>query len=154
MSESHDETPDLIAPALLDVLAVFEGPLAEVRFPGIDHNVLRGQIDQVRALAQQVEALRVQLDAAQTGLADAQTNLVRTAEQGLGYARVFAASDPALAERLADIVLVSEEPRRRRKLEVAAQPGETVRVPARRGRKPKSADDAKTTDDAETPTGS
>ena len=151
MPEPHDDTPDLIAPALLELLAVFEGPLAEVRFPGIDRTVLRGQIDQVRTLSQQLEALRGQLDAAQTALADAQLRLVRTAEQGLGYARVFAGADPELADRLADITLTtSEEPRRRRKLEVAAQPpaGDPLRMPPRRGRKPKSADDA------ETPTGS
>lgn len=152
MSESHDESPDLISPALTDLLAIFEGPLAEVRFPGVDRTVLRTLIDQVRTQSQKLDALRSQIDAAQAALADAQTKLVRTAEQGLGYARVYAAADPELAERLADITLTTgEEPKRRRKLEVAAaQPGgEALRLPPKRGRKPKTA-----ADDTEAPTGS
>ena len=155
MSESHDEAPDLISPALTELLAVFEGPLAEVRFPGVDRTTLRGLIDQVRDESQKLEALRSQIDAAQSALAEAQTKLVRTAEQGLGYARIFAATDPALAERLADITLTTgEEPKRRRKLEVAApaQPGEALRIPPKRGRKPKAA--AEQADDSEAPTGS
>lgn len=155
MSEAHDESPDLISPALSELLAVFEGPLAEVRFPGVDKTVLRTLVDQVRNHGQKLAALRAQLDGLQSGLTEAQLKLVRAAEQGLAYAKVFAASDPALAERLGEIALVSgEEPRRRRKLEVAAPAaapgeGEALRLPPRRGRKPKQA-----AEDAEAPTGS
>lgn len=143
MSESHDESPDqMISPALLELLAVFEGPLAEVRFPGVDRTTLRNLVEQVRTHAGKLEALRSQLDGLQTGLADAQTKLVRAAEQGLGYARVFAAADPELSARLADITLTTgEEPKRRRKLEVAAPGGDALRLPPKRGRKPKSAAD-------------
>lgn len=153
MSESHEETPDLISPALSELLAVFEGPLAEVRFPGVDRTVLRTLVDQVRTQGQKLAALRTQLDGLHGALAEAQLKLVRAAEQGLAYARVFAAADPALSERLGDITLVSgEEPRRRRKLEVAAanvgEP-EALRLPAKRGRKPKAA-----AEDTEAPTGS
>lgn len=142
MTAPHDDTPDLIAPAILELLALFEGPLAEVRFPGIDRTVLRNLIDQVREHTKKLDAFRTQLDALQTNLADAQTRLVRTAEQGLAYARVFAAENQELAERLADLSLGNEEPKRKRKLEVAAPGngnGEAVRLPPKRGRKPKAA---------------
>lgn len=140
MSESHDETP-VISPALLDLLAVFEGPLAEVKFPGVDSATLRTLVDQVRSSSEKLEALRSQFEGLQSALTEAQTKLVRAAEQGLGYARVYAAGDPELSERLAGITLTTgEEPRRRRKLEVAAaQEGEAIRMPPKRGRKPKSA---------------
>ncbi|HEY8379314.1 MAG TPA: hypothetical protein VIK91_22625, partial [Nannocystis sp.] len=58
------------------------------------------------------------------------------------YARVYATDDPELEARLADITLAvpgkSAEPRRRR-LELAAEPGnpEPLRLPPRRGRKPR-----------------
>jgi hypothetical protein len=142
MAESTDDTPDLISPALLELLAVFEGPLAEVRFPGVDRTSLRHLVDQVRKDSEKLEALKSQFEGLQNALTEAQTKLVRAAEQGLGYARVFAAGDPELSQRLADITLTTEEPKqRRRKLEVAnPEGGEAIRLPPKRGRKPKSAD--------------
>ncbi|MDC0669086.1 hypothetical protein [Nannocystis radixulma] len=145
----HDsETADPVSPALLDLLAVFEGPLAEVQFPGVDQGVLRGLVDQVRGHAHELDQLRAQLDALHNQLTEARLRLLRTAEQGLAYARVFAADDPELDARLADIHLGGgkTEPRRR-KLEVAsADSGNTepLRLPPRRGRKPRVAEEAPT----------
>jgi hypothetical protein len=145
----HDsETADPVSPALLDLLAVFEGPLAEVQFPGVDQGVLRGLVDQVRGHAHELDQLRAQLDALHNQLTEARLRLLRTAEQGLAYARVFAAEDPELDARLADIHLGSgkAEPRRR-KLEVASADSgnaEPLRLPPRRGRKPRVAEEAPT----------
>lgn len=155
MSENTAESPDPVSPALLELLAVFEGPLAEVQFPGVDCTVLRSHVDQVRAHAHELDALRAQLDALHGHLAEARARLLRAAEQGLAYARVFAADDPELESRLADISLAGSgkaaEPRRR-KLEVAAAasgnpelPGaEPLRLPPRRGRKPRIVGEAST----------
>ena len=62
--------------------------------------------------------------------------LLRAAEQGLAYARVYAADDPELEARLADINLGGKPEPRRRKLEVAAADSgnsEPLRLPPRRG---------------------
>jgi len=144
----HDsETADPVSPALLDLLAVFEGPLAEVQFPGVDLGVLRGLVDQVRGHAHELDQMRAQLDALHNHLSEARLRLLRTAEQGLAYARVFAADDPELDARLADIHLGGKVEPRRRKLEVAAADSgnaEPLRLPPRRGRKPRVADEAPT----------
>ncbi len=148
MQKLHD---DSLAPALRELLSVFERDLADVHFPDVDHQVLQRLAEQTVTAAQQVEQLRQELEAAETSLTEAQTQLVRTAELGLAYARVYAASNqelgPELGARLAALHLGPDEPtQRRRKLEVAGDTS-NVRLPAKRGRKAK----ATTPDD---PTGS
>lgn len=144
----HDsDHADPVSPALLDLVAIFEGPLAEVQFPGVDQGILRGLVDQVRDHAHELDQLRAQLDALQNHLTEARLRLLRAAEQGLAYARVFAADDPELEARLADINLGGKPEPRRRKLEVAAADSgnsEPLRLPPRRGRKPRAAEEAPT----------
>ena len=90
----HDsDLADPVSPALLDLLALFEGPLADVQFPGVDQGTLRGLVDQVRGHAQELDQMRAQLDALHNHLTEARLRLLRTAEQGLAYARVFAADE-------------------------------------------------------------
>lgn len=127
---------DSLSPALRELLDVFERELAEVQFPGVDHKVLKDLAAQVDGESQRVEELRQQLEEAQTNLGDAQTKLLRAAELGLAYARVYAAEDADLLQRLAGLHVGASEPPKRRKLEVAAPEG-AVRLPAKRGRKPK-----------------
>jgi multidrug resistance efflux pump len=140
------ETSQVLSPAIRELLAVFERELAGVQFPNVDHRVLAELAAQVEGESERVETLRQQLDEAQATLADAQQKLVRTAELGLAYARVYAASDADLQARLADLQIGAGEAPRRRKLEVAAPAGAegTLKLPPRRGRKPKQAaeDDA------------
>lgn len=149
MSESLAEAPDPVSPAVLDLLAVFEGPLADVQFPGVDRGTLRALVDEVRESAHALDLLRAQLDTLHGRLTDTRARMMRTAEQGLAYARVYAADDPDLEARLADITLAgpgkSAEPRRR-KLEVATEGGnpEPLRLPPRRGRKPRALGEAPT----------
>jgi hypothetical protein len=129
---------DSLAPALRELLDVFQRELAEVQFPGVDHKVLRDLAAQVESEGQRVDALRQQLEEAQNILGDAQTKLVRAAELGLAYARVYAADDAALLDRLSTLHVGNEPAPKRRKLEVAATGEEgAVRLPAKRGRKPK-----------------
>ena len=129
---------DSLAPALRELLDVFQRELAEVQFPGVDRAILHDLAEQVEGEGQRVEALRQQLEEAQNILGDAQSKLIRAAELGLAYARVYAAEDPALLDRLSSLHVGGEAAPRRRKLEVAG-PGEgAVRLPAKRGRKPKA----------------
>jgi hypothetical protein len=135
------DAADPVSPAHLDLLAVFEGPLAGVQFPGVDQAILQDLVDQVRGRAHELDQLRAQLDALHGQLAEARARLDRAAEQGLAYARVFAADDPQLTSRLAGIHLGGKPEPRRRRLEVAAADsgnGEPLRLPPRRGRKPRA----------------
>lgn len=131
-----ESSPETLSPAIRELLSIFEGELAKVQFPNVSAKILGDLAAQVSSESERVEALRQQLDAAQTNLSEAQQKLVRTAELGLAYARVYAADDATLLERLAELHVGPNEPPKRRKLEVAAPEG-TVRLPAKRGRKPK-----------------
>ena len=132
-----DSSSEALSPAIRELLAVFEGELAEVHFPGVDRKVLAELAGQVDGETRRVEELRQQLDEAQALLGDAQQKLLRAAELGLAYARIYAAEDAALLSRLSDLQVGPGEPPRRRKLEVAAPAEGAVRLPAKRGRKPK-----------------
>ncbi len=139
MPTSQAETsPESLSPAIRELLSIFEGELAKVQFPNVSAKILGDLAAQVSDESERVETLRQQLDAAQATLGEAQQKLVRTAELGLAYARVFAADDANLLQRLADLQVGPNEGPRRRKLEVAAPEG-AVRLPAKRGRKPKNA---------------
>lgn len=148
MPNSQTEPSEALSPAIRELLSVFEGELAEVSFPNVSAKILRDLAAQVAEESQRVETLRQQLEEVQTTLTEAQQKLVRTAELGLAYARVYAAEDADLLDRLSTLQVGPNEPPRRRKLEVAAPEG-TVRLPAKRGRKPKNHDaDATDTTDA------
>ena len=141
-----DSSTEALAPAIRELLSVFENELAGVQFPNVSAKVLIDLAAQVNSESQRVEALRQQLDEVQNTLTEAQQKLVRTAELGLAYARVFAADDAALFARLSDLqVGPGEPPRKQRKLEVAAPDG-AVRLPAKRGRKPKPRPEDEQTD--------
>lgn len=131
-----ESSPESLSPAIRELLSIFEGELAKVQFPNVSAKILTDLAAQVSSESERVEALRQQLDAAQSNLAEAQQKLVRTAELGLAYARVYAADDATLLDRLADLHVGPNEAPRKRKLEVAAPEG-AVRLPAKRGRKPK-----------------
>jgi len=147
-----DSSSEALSPAIRELLSVFEGELADVHFPGVDRKVLVELAAQVEGEGRRVEELRQQIEEAQSLLTDAQQKLVRAAELGLAYARIYAAEDAALLSRLSDLQVGPGEPTRKRKLEVAPAADGAVRLPAKRGRKPKQrpADEADT--DADTGT--
>lgn len=150
---------DALTPSLRELVAIFDGPLSEVRFPGVDSKILTDLAALVETEMARVEELRQQLDSAHAGLIEVKARLQRSAEQGLAYARVFAAGDPELTARLAEINLAGEPKRRKTKSasseeaatgegaaegsgEEAADGEGMVKLPPRRGRKPKAAADA------------
>lgn len=148
---------DTLPPALRELVAIFEGPLSEVRFPGVDSKVLTELAAQADRETVRVEELRAQLDSAHSGLIDVKARLQRAAEQGLAYAKVFAAGDAELLARLAEVNLGGEPKRRKARAagseeatgEGAAEGEEgaggedgMIKLPPRRGRKPKVAADA------------
>jgi hypothetical protein len=114
-------TESPIPDAVRAVLALFEGPLAEVRFPQVDGETLAAQasvVEQRRAILQRaleaVQAARAELEAEQRSLLD-------QARRAHAYASVFAEGDEQLSEQLAKIDF-----------------GERPVAPAKkRGRKPK-----------------
>ncbi len=79
------------------LLALFRGPLAEVRFPGVDLRVLAAAADAVRSAQLEVETLEVALDEARARTGERLAELVALAARGLAYARVFASEDAELA---------------------------------------------------------
>ncbi len=135
-TSNADPSIEALSPAIRELLSIFEGELSAVHFPGVDAKALTDLARQVAKESKRVDDLRQQIEEAQSLLTDAQQKLLRTAELGLAYARVFAADDAALLARLSDIQVGPGEPPRRRKLEVAPTDG-AVRLPAKRGRKPK-----------------
>ena len=136
-TSNADSNSEALSPAIRELLSVFEGELSGVSFPGVDRKTLSDLAAQVAGESQRVEELRQQIEEAQAILTEAQQKLVRAAELGLAYARVYAAEDAALLSRLSELQVGPNEAPRRRKLEVAAPTEGAVRLPAKRGRKPK-----------------
>ena len=151
---------DALSPALRELIGIFAQELAAVSFPGVDHKTFMDLAAQVETESQRVEELRAQLDTAHSALIEVKSRLQRSAEQGLAYAKVYAANDAELLARLNEVNLGGETPRRR-KLEVAAatatDPGDgttPIKLPAKRGRKPKVAVEEETESETDTETGS
>lgn len=101
-----DPTPALCA----DVLALFSGPLAEVRFPDLDRTSLESEAAALLDAQREVEALERSLDSARQRTREAVAQLTATSQRALAYARVFAMGQPALEEALSE-VRTSEGPR-------------------------------------------
>ena len=101
-----DPTPAMCA----DVLALFSGPLADVRFPDLDRASLEVEAASLLSAQREVEALERALDSARAHTRDAVAQLTATSQRALAYARVFAMGQPALEEALSD-VRTSDGPR-------------------------------------------
>lgn len=123
---------DVNAAAGLDELRqLFQMELRAVSFPGIDGDVLEGAASRVQDAANEVERCEAALAAARQLLIAAEEDELSRAQRALAYARVYAADQPALHERLQAIVLPSatRDPLRADETATAA--------PRRRGRPPK-----------------
>ncbi len=101
-----DPTPALCA----DVLTLFAGPLAEVRFPDLDHASLQADAQALLDAQREVEALERSLDSARARTRDAVAQLTSSSQRALAYARVFSMGQPALEEAIAS-VRTSDTPR-------------------------------------------
>jgi len=113
------------------VLALFEGPLAELRFPQIDGERLATQAAEVERCRVELQRALETVQAARSCLEHEQQTLLEQARQAHAYATVYAMEDPPLAEQLAAI-----------KLDARA-----LAPPKKRGRKPKQAKNQTTLND-------
>jgi hypothetical protein len=95
----------LISQPLQAVVALFEGPLAGVRFADIDASGLSKLADEVANAAAEVEQQEAKLSELRQNLAQRQEALLGLAQQALAYARVYAENDEDLLAKLNDIAL-------------------------------------------------
>ena len=96
---------DPVPAALLDLLALFEGPLKSVQFPDVDRAVLSELADSVRASAEDVERAGAALLAARVALDERREALVRMSQRALAYARVYAEDDAELRAKIDTITM-------------------------------------------------
>jgi hypothetical protein len=102
-----------ISSPVQSVLALFQGPLANVRFADIDAAGLSKLAGEVEAAAGEVERHEAILADLHQTLLQRQEALVSLAQQALAYARVYADGDEALLEELNRITLArSAKPRK------------------------------------------
>ncbi|MEL7368592.1 MAG: hypothetical protein AAFN74_06760 [Myxococcota bacterium] len=99
-SSSHPrEIPEPFR-ALLDL---FRGPLADVRFPGVDHDTLTTACSAISQRAQEVEKARAVLDQTQRAL-DAELDEVRKlGRRALAYLEIYAEGNEHLLEAVAEV---------------------------------------------------
>ena len=91
--------------AVDQLIALFSTSLADVTFADTDQQSLSALAEQVEKLSADVKSAEDALDAERLRLAEAQRRLIQHAERALGYARVYAADDPALTRELEGIAL-------------------------------------------------
>ncbi len=114
----------LLPAGVEEVLALFEGELSAVAFPDVNAKRLREAIAHVATHEDAVEAARAALTEAESRRGEAERAVIQLAEKGLAYARVFAAGNPELSERLKALPLgkPAEQPGRIRKPRKARKP--------------------------------
>jgi hypothetical protein len=103
-----------------ELVKLFRGSLADVRFPGIDASVLETATESVTSRAAEVERLRVALAEARDGLEAEQQSLREQARRAHAYAQVYAMDNDELTNQLDAIVFdapkarIAKKPRARR----------------------------------------
>jgi hypothetical protein len=95
----------LISQPLQAVVALFEGPLAGVRFADIDASGLSKLSSDVASAAAEVEQHEAKLNELRQNLTQRHEALLSLAQQALAYARVYAENDEELLAKLNDISL-------------------------------------------------
>lgn len=87
------------------LLDLFSTSFADVRFGDVDGQALARSAADVESAANALAAVQLQLDAAREALQEKQDALLRLAQRGLAYARVYAEGDEALSDRLEAVSL-------------------------------------------------
>jgi len=118
---------DSVPAAVRQLIELFGGPLKGIEFPGVSGATLGTASAELRARAEALEVARDALRSAEQAVDSALEDLVRQAQQALAYAKVFAAGDPELLQKLGG-------------LRIGADRGKSAR-----GRKPRSAKPAQAT---------
>ncbi|HTJ82257.1 MAG TPA: hypothetical protein VL400_11095 [Polyangiaceae bacterium] len=103
MPESPNRTA--LDPSAAELLALFAGPLASVRFPDVDHATLDELATGVERGHAEVEQARALLAAAEAAFDERKDELLRRVQRAKAYARVYAEGNPELQARLDAIVL-------------------------------------------------
>jgi len=103
---------DPLAPFEHAVIALFDGPLASVGFPGVDRAVLAETTRTVIEAQLVVEAAERDLEAARKELGERATELGKMARRAVAFARVLAEDDASLAEKLEALTPRAGEPAR------------------------------------------
>jgi hypothetical protein len=86
---------DPISPFCHDVLSLFRGPFAEVRFPDLHRESLEDDAQQLLAAQQEVESLEHALDQARQRTRERSAVLTASASRALAYAKVYASGQPS-----------------------------------------------------------
>lgn len=94
---------DPLSPLHHEVLALFRGPLAEVRFPDLDRSALDSLAHAVVQAQLEVESLDRELDGARQRVRDAVAMLGAATARALAYARIYAEGQPELSAIVADV---------------------------------------------------
>lgn len=127
-----------LPPGVSALLQLFEGPLADVRFPDVDGASLLTLAEETDAATSALSAARSNLAqaqaalvAAETALLSAESALVVKAQRALGYARVFAEGDAELSRALGAVELSSSRSATMSNAQTSLAPDT---APKRRGR--------------------
>jgi len=120
-----------INPGLQAVIELFDTELLALKFPDVDHAVLREAAAKVLTQAEAVAAAELALATAREALGDAQEALLGKCQRALAYARVYAEEDRDLSRRLEAISL----PRPRAKSAPTSPFDAAEPRPGRRGRR-------------------
>ena len=127
---------DSITAPIQEVLALFQGPLKEVSFPGVSLEAFELTFRKVEEQAREVEKAQAALEAARSALQGVHQEVIQQAQRALAYAKVYAEGNEELLAKLDGIQLAKKAgatPRPRTRAPLAD--GE---APRRRGRKPKA----------------
>jgi hypothetical protein len=106
-------TRSAVSDPIRQLVELFAEDLPEVLFPDVDAQMLASLVRTVEARAETLAQAEADLAAARQAHAEVHAELVRAADKGLGYARVYAADDAALSAKLADISLHRAKPTKR-----------------------------------------
>lgn len=105
-SSSGNPSPAASSPASVRaVLDLFEGPLAQIRFPGVDRESLAEAEGEVEARRAELQRALEAVACARELLEEAQSALFDQVRRAHAYATVFAEGDDALLESLRKIEL-------------------------------------------------
>lgn len=138
---------DPVSSAVQEVVDLFTGELAQLRFGDLEGPVLARASEEVKVVAAEVATAECMLEAARARLAEKQDALMQKAQRALAYARVYAEGHPELAARL-DQIAIPRAARRASRFDSnpfegdeAASAGEAV---ARRRGRPRKIDSGAT----------
>lgn len=139
-----------LSPPLQAVVALFRGPLENVRFADIDAAGLSTLAQEVEDAANDVQAHEAKLSELRQLLSQKQEALLVLAQQALAYARIYAEGDEALSAELNEIAL-PRAAKPRKASSAKAEPAPSQGVPARDAPRIEAASNAST--DAAPPEG-